>query len=101
MTTPFFIKGGDDKYPPQGIYYKDVGRQRIEDELGMATLIPFDLYVVNLTEYVPNNWFRSGRSASASPNVTGDLGLINLADNQFCAFKYSFVSQVRKTSPPL
>jgi len=66
MTTPFFIKGGDDKYPPQGIYYKDVGRQRIEDELGMATLIPFDLYVVNLTEYVPNNWFRSGRSASGA-----------------------------------
>jgi len=68
LTTPFFtnVPPGDDKYPPQGIYYKDVGLQSIEDEFGTKTLFPFDLYVSNLTEYVPNNWFRSGRSASGA-----------------------------------
>eukprot|EP00965_Chrysotila_dentata_P201402 6180545-Pleurochrysis_carterae.AAC.2 len=31
---------------------------------------------------------------AASPNVTGDLGLINLADNQVCSFRFLFVNQV-------
>jgi len=92
-TNPFLANGGDPKDPPQGIYYQDVGIQTIEDEFGLKTQVKFDLYVVNTTEYVPNRWFRSGRSASASPNVTGDLGLINLADDQICSFRYQLVNQ--------
>eukprot|EP00965_Chrysotila_dentata_P150091 4957589-Pleurochrysis_carterae.AAC.1 len=72
-TNPFLANGGDPKDPPQGIYYQDVGIQTIEDEFGLKTQVKFDLYVVNTTEYVPNRWFRSGRSASgANRNASAD-----------------------------
>eukprot|EP00965_Chrysotila_dentata_P116260 3843604-Pleurochrysis_carterae.AAC.1 len=77
----------------QGIYYAGIGVEVVDEVLGDGKVasrnVNFDMYVYNTTAYFPNpNTAVQSIGKSAG---SGDLGAINLADNQECDFDFMFV----------
>jgi len=56
-----------------------------------------DLVVTNLTNYIPNEPFRNGRTAEQ----TGEFGQVNMADDQVTRFKYDFYKTGTNTAHSL
>eukprot|EP00965_Chrysotila_dentata_P243512 6205452-Pleurochrysis_carterae.AAC.3 len=78
----------------QGIYYKGIGTELFNSSGGVASVVPFDLFVVNRTQYKPNMAVRNGKRGinGTIDSEDGDFGVINLRDQERCEFEYIFVN---------
>jgi len=54
---------------------------------GPSDNVVVDLVITNLTNYIPNNALRNGRTSEQ----TGEFGQVNMADDQLTRFAYRFV----------